>query len=339
MSFDILKQDIKNKRIRSLYLFYGPEEFLKKYYLEEIERILLKDGFKELNRIVLEGKTDIAGIIENCETLPVFCEKKIVIVKNSGLFKAKGKTADVQKAAAAQENMVSCLQNVPNYTCLVFCEDGIDARIKAVETVKKNGLAVEFAFRSPTELAKWVENKFKSAGKKIDPAAADLLVEYSEPGMNDILNEISKIEMYLGDRIEAGVRDIEEACAKTVKSRIFDLIDAIAARDGTLALRILRDMIFLKEPVSRILFLVGRQFKQILQLKLLAAEGMSLALAAEEMGISVYVAGKIQKQAAGFAEIELKRAMEKCLNLDEAIKTGKMNESIAVELLIAEFAK
>ena len=92
-----LWKSIKAKDIGSLYLFYGQEEYLKRNYVEQIEKAILTDDFRLLNKVVLEGKVSASAIIDNCETAPVFSERKLVIVKNSGLFKGGKKSEDTGK--------------------------------------------------------------------------------------------------------------------------------------------------------------------------------------------------------------------------------------------------
>lgn len=339
MSMDILKDEIKNGKIRNLYLFYGQEEYLKKYYLETIEKKVLNEELKTLNRIVLEGKIDIKRITEACETMPVFSDKKLVIVKNSGLFKSKKKSDDAHgKGKSGNDDLSIYLQNVPDYTCLVFVEEEIDKRMKAADTVKNKGLIAEFDFQKPAELVKWVVKVFKSYKKDIDAAAASQLVEYSEQAMNEILNEINKVVLYMGDRSKVAADDIEKVCTKSIKSRIFDLTDAIAEKNGLKALKLLDDMVNLKEPLPRILFMITRQFRHILEIKLLTGQGLSANEAAARLGITPYAAGKNLKQAGNFTVGKLKEAVERSLEFDVAIKTGRLNDRIAAELLIAEFS-
>lgn len=338
MSVDILKEELKNKKIRNLYLFYGPEEYLKRYYLESIEKSLLTEELKMLNRIVLEGKPNINRMMDNCETLPVFSEKKVVIVKNSGLFKPKSKGSDGETKGKQNDELGAFLQNVPEHTCLIFYEEEVDKRMKAVDLVKKNGLVVEFVFQKPAELVKWVIKVFKSFKKEIDPYTASQLVDNCEQGMTEVLNEVNKVVLYVGDRAKVNAEDIEKVCTKSVKGRIFDLTDAIAEKNTVRALKLLNDMIILKEPLPKILFMIARHFRHILEMKLLTARGMSLNEAASRIGISPYAAGKIQKQAGSFPVDVLQKALEESLKLDSAIKTGRINDRIAAELLITEFS-
>lgn len=342
MSIDALKLDIKKRELRTLYLFYGQEEYLKKCYLDAMEKILLKDGFREFNRVVMEGRVDLRNLADNCETLPVFSEKKLVIVKNSGLFKAGARDAKRGKGKPGkgkpdQDALLDCLQNVPQHICLVFYEEEIDKRLKTVDIFKKNGLIVEFAYLKPAELVNWVSREFKSRGKSIDFRTASFLVDSCEQGMNEILNEINKLALFIGERDRVTEEDIEKVCTKSVKSRIFDLTDAISEKRSTQAMRILNELMMMKEPLPRILFMITRQFRQILEMKLMTEKGLSPGEAASKLGIMPYVAGKVFKQAKSFSVEELKAAMKKCLDLDEAVKTGRMNDRIATEMLIAGF--
>ena len=341
MSIDILKDDIKNNKIRNLYLFYGNEEYLKKHYIDSIEKCILSEELKALNRVVLEGKVDARKIMDNCETLPVFSERKLVVVKNSGLFKSKKKSDEGEgkgKGKLQNDDLASYLKNTPPYTCLVFYEAEIDKRIKVVDAIKKNGLLVEFPYQKPAELVKWVAKVFKSYKKEIEPSTAAQLVDYGEQGMNEILNEICKVALFMGDRTRVASGDIEKVCTKSIKSRIFDLTDAIAGGDRTRALKLLDDMVVLREPLPKILFMITRQFRQILEMKLLKDAHLGLEQAAAKMGITTYAAGKIFKQTQSFTVGKLKEAIVDSLEFDVAIKTGKMDDRIAAELLITKFS-
>ncbi len=341
MSIEVLKGHIKNDDIKNLYLFYGPEEYLKKYYMDSIEKSIVRDELKAVNRVILDGKAEIRKIIDTCETLPLFSERKVVIVKNSGLFKSKsGKKTNsgAGKSKAAKDDLSPFLSNVPPYTCLIFSEEDIDKRLKTVDSVKKNGLIVEFPYQKPAELVKWVIKVFKTYNKQIGVQAASELVNKSEQGMNEVLNEINKLVLYLGNGKEVGVEDIEKVCTKSIKSRIFDLTDAIAEKNGTKAFAILEDMVVLKEPMPKILFMITRQLRHLLEMKLFIKEGMGLNEVSSKMGLTPYIAGKISRQAKNFEIEMLGKTLEESLELDIAVKTGKMSDKLAVEMLIVKFS-
>jgi DNA polymerase-3 subunit delta len=334
MSLDILKEQIKSNKIKNLYLFYGQEEYLKKLYLESIESKVVGVNMKAMNKVVLEGKVDISKLADNCETVPLFSERKLVLVKNSGIFKAS-KKADSEKADGKKDGLAALIQSLPSYTCLIFAEEEIDKRLKVIDIIRKNGLIVEFPFQKPPELVKWVIKLLRSKNKTISSDLASVIVNNCDQGMVEIHNEVEKLILYLGDREAVLVNDVEKVCIKSIKSRIFDLTDAIAAKDSTRAFIILEEMAVLKEPMPKILYMIARQFNQLLSMKLLYKSGLDINDAAVKIGVSPYIAGKIVKQSKEFELDVLKRVVEESLDLDVAVKTGRVNDRVAIEMLLA----
>ncbi|NTV90691.1 MAG: hypothetical protein HGA22_10110, partial [Clostridiales bacterium] len=276
MSLDLLKDDIKNNRIRKLYLFHGPEQYLSKHYLGVVEKALIAEDLKVLNRVMLEGKADQGVIINNCETMPVFSEKRIVIVKNSGLFKASKKQAAALDNTAGNEETTASegettgkaietgsrkkagaekktddsfpeyLAGLPEHVCLIFLENEIDKRLKIVDAIKKAGLVVEFAFQKPDELERWITRIFKASGKEISSDTAAVMINGCEPGMTEIMNEIEKLKSFIGEKTTVSISDIEKVCTKSIKGRVFDITDAIAVKNCTRALKLQDDHIIQK---------------------------------------------------------------------------------------------
>lgn len=335
MSMDKLKLEIKNESLGKLYLFCGEEEYLKKFYLGKIEEIILRDDQTGLNKIVIDGKTEVSKIIEACETMPFFGEKKLVVVKNSELFQSKkGNSSKDNK----KDEVLGYIQNIPSYTCLVFYEESIDKRLKIVGAVKKYGMMVEFPFQKPPELVRWAIKVFRSYNRVINENTASYLINICESGMTEILNEINKVVLYLGERQEATIDDIKKVCTKSIKSRIFDLIDAVAERKLDTALKLLNDMMILKEPLPKILFMIAKQLRQLLELKLLCSKGIDAKEACSRMGLNPYAAKKMIRQIKCFSQDKLKMAIQEALELDISIKTGKINDRTAVEVLICNLA-
>ncbi len=341
----ILKEDIKTKNIRKLYLFYGPEEYLKKYYMGAIESAIIKEELKSLNRILIEGKADLGKVIDNCETLPVFSDRKLVIVKNSGLFKAgskkdsSGGKEKESKKRGKNDEFLDYLQSIPASTCLLFYEEAADKNLKIFKEIKKQGLTVEFPYQGTQELIRWINNVLKSRGKTIDPQGAAMLAENCDQGMDGLMNEIEKLVQYAGSNSNISLGDTEKLSVKSIKGRIFDLTDAITEKNTKKALMLLEDMIILKEPVAKILFMIIKHFRQMLEMKLYSIEGFGAGEISSKMGLHPYVAGKMGKHAAAFTAEELKQALNDCLRYDVDIKTGRINDRVAVEMFIAKYSK
>ena len=95
------------------------------------------------------------------------------------------------------------------------------------------------------------------------------------------------------------------------------------------------DLLTLKEPPMRILFLIARQFNQILQVKDLMGKGMDKSTIASRLKLQPFVVGKIMLQAKTFTREQILSYVNLCVDAEEGVKTGKLQDRLAVELLIA----
>lgn len=340
MSIEVLKKQIKNNEIGRLYLFYGPEDYLMNHYINLIEKQIIKDDFKSMNKTVFEGKFDLNDLIDACETNPMFSDRRIVLVKNSGLFKAKKETNKSKSETTENSNnkkIEDYLNNVPDYICLIFIEENIDKRLKIFNAFKSKGLVVEFEYQSPQILTDWIVNIVRSKNKTIDSRCAAKLVEYSEYGMRGIHNEIDKLMLFCSDKKVVTISDIDMICTKTIKDTIFDLTDAITAKNSVKAFNLLNDLIFLKEPTAKILFMISRQFRNILKVKLYQDSGVTaVGELCSKAGMKPFELGKIKRQSNLMSINSLKNAIEECLTTDISVKTGKMDGRIALEVMISK---
>lgn len=331
MSYEILQNELKNNIVRNIYVFYGPEEYLKDYYINKIESLILDESLKAFNKVVLANNEDQHQIIKACETMPAFSSKKLVIVKSSAIFKAP---KDSNKNSKSKSELSAYLENIPDYNCVIFCTDNIDKRMKIVNVIKKNGLLVEFENKKPMELVSWIKKVCKNNGKDIDNDAAMCIVEYCEPDMYSILNEVNKLVLFAIDKTKIIKQDVKDLCVKTMKSRIFDLTDAIVQKDPKTSIKIFEELVSTKEPIPKIFFMITKHFKQILEIKFLNNEGFNINEIIKRIGISPYAAKKILTQSNRFSVPALKEILVECLNLDVAIKTGKTKPNLALEYLI-----
>lgn len=340
MSLEILKKQLKEEKLANVYLFTGAEEYLKKYYVNALSKLLISEENKELNFVSFDGKVDPDTIISNCETMPMFSDNKLVVAKNTGLFKAKkgeGEAAEGKKGG--KDKLAEYLEKIPDYTCLIFVEGEVDKRMKLVNVIKKAGLIVEMDYQKPADLVKWVIKVCRSRQKDLDQMTASYIVENSEYSMTELLNEIDKLINFVGDKRDISMKDVEAVCNKTIKSRIFDLTDAVSEGNNSKALSLLNDMAALKEPMQKVLFMIIRQIRLVYRMKLLREQGIREDAAAKQMGLTPFVATKVMSISRNMDIGTLEKAMYYSLELDEAIKTGRITDRIAIELLIASMGR
>lgn len=285
-----------------------------------------------MNMSLFEGEDILADqIIESAQAVPFMNDKRLIIVKNSGFFTAKRK-----KDA---ELIYSFLDDIPAFTCLIFVEDNIDKKNKLYKKFDKMKFAVEFELPKEQELLVWIGRKFKKNNKDIDQRTSLYLVRTVGRSMVDLENEINKLISYKEDNNIITIEDIDKVCIKSLESHVFDLLKAMGYKKTDEALKIYSNLINNKEHPIKILSMITRQIRLILQVKYLSEQGFNAKKISESIKEPFFVVNDCLKQAQLFTLDKLKEGINDCLETDIASKTGKMDPNLAVEIFLVEFSK
>ena len=133
---------------------------------------------------------------------------------------------------------------------------------------------------------------------------------------------------------EIEVRDIEAICTTQITNKIFEMVEAVAVRNQKKALDYYYDLLALKEPPMRILYMLTKQFRSLLVVQSLMRRGMAQKQVASEAGLHPFVAGKCMRQCRSFSQDQLKDILELGVELETDVKTGRMKDTTCVELFI-----
>lgn len=321
-----LLEDIKTGRFRQAYLLYGQETYLKNQYRDKLKEALVQEG-DTMNYSSYKGKDiNVGQIIDLAETLPFFADRRVILIEESGWFKKGG------------EAMADYLKEPSATVCLIFVESEVDKRSRLFKVMKENGCTVEFATQDENTLKRWILGKIKRENKNISSGALEFFLQKTGSDMENISREMEKLFCYTLQKDVITEADIEQICTKQVTGQIFDMVEAIGQRAGRRALALYYDLLALKEPPMRILFLIGRQFGLLLQVKELAAKGYDNRRIGEKTGLHSFIVGKYRSQSARFGTEELKGALEACVQTDEDVKSGRIRDRLGVELLIVRYS-
>lgn len=157
--------------------------------------------------------------------------------------------------------------------------------------------------------------------------------------MENIERELQKLIAYKGSQGDVQPEDIRAVCTVSLEAKVFDLVRAVAEKKAEKALQIYHDLILLKESPYMVLSLISRQFRMILQSMLLSQTGMTNSAIAARLELRDFAVKGYLQQSRRFSPEGWKRALKDCLETDLAIKSGKMGEEAAVELLILRYSR
>lgn len=315
-------EDIKQNNFKQIYLLYGEERYLRRQYRQKLQAALCSDG-DTMNVHFYSGKDIPVGeIIDLAETLPFLAERRVIFISDSGLFKSGG------------EKLAEYLSSPCESTYFVFTESEVDKRSKLFKTVQSKGYAADFTVQDENTLKRWIAGTLGRDGKKITENTVQLIISKTGTDMDNIQMELEKLVCYCMDRDVVTDADVEAVCTTRISNHIFDMINAIADRKQKAALELYYDLLALKEPPMRILFLIARQCNMLLQAKEMKLKGHDNRTIGSKLGVPPFIAQKILNQASKFKTSTLRRAVQQCVEAESAVKTGRMNDIMSVEILI-----
>lgn len=322
-----IDEDIKNNTFRTAYLLYGEEAYLKKQYKDKLRAALWQEG-DTMNAAFYQGKnTKPKELIDLAETMPFFADHRLILVEDSGFFKS------------GADDLAEYMEHVPDTTTFVFVETEVDKRSRMYKALKNHGRIVEFAAQNQELLTRWMLGRLKRENKNITKAAMQEFFDRVGTDMGTLDREMEKLICYCMDRDVIELPDVEAVCPQAVTNRVFDMVSAIVECRRKDALEMYYDLLALKEPPLRILFLITRQYNILMQLKDLRRKGMNNSAMAKAAGIPPFAVSKSLGQASRLSIDSIKKILAYSVEMEEAVKTGQMNEQIAVELVIIEASR
>lgn len=317
-----ISEDIKTGQFKTVYLLFGEEAFLKQSYKKKLREAIV--GNDTMNYNYFEGKgLDVRELISLSDTMPFFREKRLILVEDSGFFKTSA------------EELTEYLSVMPDTTCLVFVEETVDKRNRLYKKVKEIGHVAEMKRQDSAQLARWAASILAQNGRKITTQTMNLFLERTGDDMEQIRSELEKLISYTMGQELVTTEDVEAITTVQVTNQIFEMVNAIVTKKTKKAMELYEDLLTLKEPPMRILFLIARQFNQLLLAKEMKAQGLDRGMIASRLKVPPFVAGKVLTQAGAFSGTQLLEVVEQAVQAEEAVKTGRLNDRLAVELLIA----
>mgnify|MGYP002509556099 CR=1 FL=1 len=323
----MLMEDIKKGQFKNVYLLMGEEVYLRNQYRKKLKDALL-DPEDTMNRAVFEGKgIQVREVIDLAETMPFFADRRVIELSDSGFAKN------------ACSELADYIPEIPKSTCLILTESEVDKRGRVYKAVKKEGRVVEFKRQDDRTLARWVLGILNREERKITEETMQVFLQRTGSDMERIDRELEKLLCYTLGREVIETEDVEAVCTEQTENRIFDMIQAITEQNQRKALDLYADLLAMKEPPMRILYLITRQFHQLLQLKEMEGQGMERGEMAKAAGVPPFAVSKYMAQCRKFSKKQLRQAVEDCVDTEERVKTGQMGDQISVELLIVKYSK
>ena len=337
MTVTALEKELKNQNLASIYLLYGKESYLLESCLKKIKRLFgnLQDG---LNYIKIDD-TNVDMLISELQTPPFGFEKKLIVVKNTDLLKKQGKKKNqtieeqVQKVSSYIEENID---EIKDQNVIVFIEEEVEKNV-LYKLLEKIGVVCNFEPEKVPDIAKRIKYICSAYNVNIDNYVLNYFIESCGTSLQDLINEIRKLIEYVGKGGTIQKEDVDALCIKQFESVIFDLTDSLGQKNVKKSLEVLKNLIYAKEPIQKILITLYNHFKKLYIVKLCEKEKKDILENLKLKPNQTFLVSKYKKQSSYFTEEALENILFKLIELDENYKNGNIDLNIGLESVICGY--
>ena len=330
-----------------LYILLGPDDFSLHESLEEIKRGVGDQALLPANTTVLDGQQlPLAQLRSICETVPFLAEKRLVIVEGLLMrFEAKGKSSPQKKKVplANQENeyksLAADISKLPESTILVLIDGRVTSNNPLLRELSGKAEVKRFPLLRDARLRQWIQRKVKEEDGSISPQAVDLLAKLVGSNLWIMTNEIKKLVLLTsGRRIEEG--DVGTLVSYAQQTNVFAMVDAILEFKPGIAEKLLQQLLRGGAAPAYLLFMLSRQVQMVVRAKELRSQGEPEVGIQNRLGLPAeFALRRTLEQANRHPWPRIIEVYHKLLETDLAIKTGKYEGELALNILIAELGQ
>lgn len=334
MNYRDFTKEIKNGDLQGVYLFNGTEELLMDNYLNLIKETYIEEEFETLNFIRINKKDDFMSIIDACETLPFFSEKKLIYIEDLDLFLKNDKDN--------RDKLTDYIEDIPSYVIMILKDLGSNLRknTKLYKKINNSSKVREFSRLNIQELGNFILSFFKKRKKEISNRDLNYLVNktrYLEYGSNITLHEIENELEKIANNSQSTLinkENIDSNYIEPLENNIFSFLDNLVIGNKEGSLRKLDELYRDGEPIGRISYMILRQYRILMKYLVLKERGYNDREIRDKLKISYYEYKKVANNSRRFNKNEIKNNLEEILKYDIQQKTSSIDEKLALELLI-----
>ena len=334
LNYAALEKSI-SAEIKPLYLIYGEEQYLVQSVINKIKKAF---GERVLGiNYILVDESNAESLISILETPAFGYDKKLIIVKNSELFKKDGRK---KSGSPLQDKIADYIENnfadIEDENILIFTELEVDKNV-VYDAISKKGIISNIEELKPFELVKKLSQICSMYNVKCDDSTLNYLIELSGTNLQILINEIRKLIEYAGKGGTITKDAVSNLAVRQIESVIFDLTDNLAIKKIDNALNILDNLIYQKEPIQKILVTLYNHFKKLYLCSIAIKENKNIAIALGLKPNQTFLETKYRKQVSYFKTDDLRKILDEFADLDYNYKNGKIDLDVGLRSILCNY--
>jgi len=330
-----------------LHILSGPDDFSRGQALDRIKHTVGDRETLEANMAILEGQhLTVDDLRPVCEAAPFLAEKRLVII--TGLLerfepgRRSRRQARGRRAASKTDDctpLAKYILGIPDSTVLVLVDDQATAANPLFKILSGEASVQSFPLLRDARLRQWVQGQVKEEGGTISPQAADLLARLVGSNLWVMSSEVAKLLLFAaGRRIEED--DIRLVVGYVQQASVFAMVDAIVEFRVQTAEKLLQQLLQQGASPTYLLAMLARQMRLIVRAREIGNQRKSAGDLRTRLGLtSEFLARKTMEQASRYSLPRIRYVYRQLLETDLAIKTGKYEPELALNILVADLCQ
>lgn len=329
-----------------LYVLYGPDDYSRHQALLEIRKSLGDDISTGTNVMVIDGAAmNINEFKVACETVPFLAEKRFVII--DGLlerFEPRKRFSLTKKPTRNKVDnhewqvFADSMKTLPESTVLILVDGEIEIKNPLLKEVGDIAQVKNFPLLKNRELPEWIRKQVARSGGRISQTAVDFLAKLVGNDLWAMENEINKLVLFASGRV-IEEKDVKMIVSHAQETNVFALVDAVMEGKVSLAQQLLQQLMMNGATPTYLLTMLARQLRLAILIKEMVSSGKSRSEIQNKLALADFALQKSMEQADKYHFSKLKTFYEALLETDIAIKTGKYEDDLAMNILIVELCQ
>lgn len=335
IKYETLEKELNSNQLKPMYLLYGNEAYLIDNVVKKIKKIF-GELVQGINYVIVD-ETNLKDLIFNIEVPAFGYDKKLILVKNSGLFKKDGRKKEptpLQKEIG--EYILKNKNLIEDSVVLVFVEEEIDKN-SVYEAMKENGIVCQIDELKPAQLVQKLKQVCNLYKVNSDEATLNYLLETSGTNLQPLMNEIRKLIEYAGEGGKITKDAVDKLAIKQIESVIFDLTDNLGNKKISQAIEVLENLIYQKEPIQKILITLYNHFKKLYLCTLAIESNSDIIMALNLKPNQTFLVSKYKKQVSYFSKEILRKMLQEFVQIDAQSKIGLVDIDIALKSVLCAY--
>ncbi|CAD7359608.1 MULTISPECIES: DNA polymerase III subunit delta [Staphylococcus] len=290
-----------------------------------------KDDFNYVKYNLYE--VNIHTIIEEALTLPLFSNKKVIVVQNSFVFTGEKPPKDY---IAHTDALQAFIEKYDGEALLIFQVQSVklDEKKKLVKTLKKHASIKKIEQMSEQEMLNWIKTYLNTSYKEIKQDALEHFLSLTGVQYRVIKQELDKLLLFVGERPVINKNDIQMIVNRSLEQNVFLLTEYIQKGQKDKAIQLIKDLIQLKEEPIKLLALITSNYRLYYQTKILSQKGYSGQQIAKTVGAHPYRVKLALNQVKRYQLESLLSIIDRCAETDYKLKSSYMDKVLILELFI-----